>query len=308
MKSSLLLIVPALLVTLFSSCKKDDGTHNTTTPGSYRSLDEAMLSTAPKPKETSVIVSSGDTLFGYGGTKFIIPPNVFETLEGVKVTGSVKVLLQDWTLKGDMIFGRVLPMNYASVLQSGGEALIQVTQEGRVLKIRKDTFITVMFPQQMGLSNPAGTTGWTGRTMAGSANTVNWLPASSALLFPTDIPDSISVRCDTLHYVQAAIPMNTGGFANFTVRVNGPVGLEQSLAYAMYDNVKAAFPLPSVTNGVISAVQVPKAPIHIAVMGINKGQFFGGILAVPDPRSDSTYTVDVKAMEPPTLRLQMNIL
>ena len=48
--------------------------------------------------------------------------------------------------------------------------------------------------------------------------------------------------------------------------------------------------------------------MHIAVMGINKGQFFGGIVAVPNPASDSIYTVKMAPMEPPTLKLRMNAL
>jgi hypothetical protein len=308
MKSSFLLIIPALLVALFSSCKKDDGSHNTTTPGSYRSLDEAMLSTAPKAKSTSLIVASGDTLYSYGGTRFIIPPNVFETLNGGKVTGSVNITIQDWLKKGDMIFGRVLPLNYGAVLNSGGEAFIQVTQNGQVLRIRKDTFITVQFPQ-FG-SGLTGLTGWTGRAVIGSANTVNWLPADPTQIAPgPNTADSIAVICDTLHYIQAANPLTASTYANFTVKVTGPVELEQSMAYAMYDNIKAVFPLPSVTNGQVNAVQVPlvpSVPMHIAVMGINKGQFFGGFVAVDNPQSDSTYTVKLTAQEPPTVRLQMN--
>jgi len=77
MKRSLLLLIPVLFALLIVSCKKDEGEHNTVTPGSgFRSLDEAVNSTAPQPKNTSLSVSSGDTLFGPGGTKFIIPPNV----------------------------------------------------------------------------------------------------------------------------------------------------------------------------------------------------------------------------------------
>src|SRR5690606_21908583 len=132
---------------------------------------------------------AGDTLFAAGGTRFIIPPNVFETLTGGKVTGSVQVTINDWLQKGDMVFGRVLPIYYykntpplpnelsfEKPLLSAGEAFIQVTQNGQVLRIKRDTlistrdtFISVAFPQY-GATVPSGMTGWVGRTMIGSAN------------------------------------------------------------------------------------------------------------------------------------------
>src|SRR5690349_2584227 len=108
MKRSLLLLVPALIMALIFSCKKEDGgDHNTVIPGvSYRSLDEAINSTAPKARTTSFGVASGDTIVAPGGTIFMIPPNAFETLTGGRVTGSVQITVQDWLLKGDMVFGR----------------------------------------------------------------------------------------------------------------------------------------------------------------------------------------------------------
>lgn len=307
MKSARILLVPALLLALFSSCKKDDGSHNTVVPGSgFRTLDEAMASTAPKEKSTSFGVASGDTLFGPGGTKFIVPPNVFETLTGQKVTGSVKITMNDWLMRGDMVFGKVLPLNYGKVIQSGGEAFIQVTQNGQILRIRKDTFLTVMFPQ-FGIGT-AGMQPWTGRDMISSANRVNWLPAAPGQLLPTDIADTISVRADTLHYIAVGNLVPTGSVANFRISVNSPKVLEQSMAIALYKGSRSMFPLPSVENGQVNAVQVPQAPMNIAVFGINQGQFFGGIVDVDNPSSDSTYVVKLKATEPPTLRLEMNLL
>jgi hypothetical protein len=309
MKRSFLLLIPALFALLIVSCKKgEEGPHNTVTPGSgFRSLDEAINSTAPKAKSTSLSVSGADTLFGPGGTKFIIPANVFETLTGGKVTGSVNITVNDWLHKGDMVFGRVLPNNFERLLQSGGEAFIQITQNGQILRIRKDTFVTVMFPQ-FG-SGVTGMTGWVGRSMIGSANTVNWIPAVPGLLTPTDIADTVSVRADTLHYIQAALPYAPPESGNYTVRLTSSVVMEQSMAVALVDGVKTIFPLPSAQNGQVNVINGPtKVPLHIAVMGINKGQFFGGIVAVDDPRSDSTYSVTLKAMEPPTLRLQLNAL
>jgi hypothetical protein len=306
---------------LIFSCKKEDGSNqNTVTPGSYRSLDEAVASTAPIARSTSISVSAGDTLYGPGGTRFVIPANVFETLTGGKVTGSVQVTINDWIKKGDMVFGRVLPImyfkadadepTYEKPLLSAGEAFIQVTQNGQILRIRKDTNIWVQFPQ-FGVNVP-DMTGWSGRTMIGSANTVNWQSVDTPWLFAEYLTDTLSVRSDTLHYIQAALPFNFGNsYLNFTVRLNSPVALEQSMAVAMYANNNALFPLPSVVGGEIKAVGIPASastPLQIVVMGINKGNFYGGIVDVASPTLDSIYQVTVLPMEPPTLKLMLNAL
>lgn len=322
MKRYLLLFVPVLIAaTLFNACKKDDeGQRNTVTPGAYRSLEEAVNSTAPVAKSTAMSVSSGGILVAPGGTTIIFPPNAFETLSGGKVTGSVNVTVNDWLHKGDMVFGRVLPITYYKTdppaqgetfdkpLASAGEAFIQVTQNNQVLRVRKDQHVMVLFPQQPGgplLSTPIG---WVGRTMIGSGNTVNWLAVDTNVLLPIQYADTIALRADTLHYVQAAEQLGISGFSNFTIKLNSSVTLEKSMAVALYDGYKAIFPLPGANGGEIRVSGVPAMPMHIAVMGINQGNFYGGVVSVPSPASDSTYSVIIKAQEPATLRLHLNSL
>ena len=307
MKRSLLLLIPALAMTFIFSCKKDDdGQHNSVTNGSFRSLDEALYASAPVSRSTSIIVPTGGRLTAPGGTVFIFPPNAFETLTGGKVTGSVEVTIQDWLQKGDMIYGKVLPLSYGKPLQSAGEAYVAVTQNGVPLHVRKGVHVMVLFPQFGG--NTPIMTGWVGRTLPGGANTVNWLEDTTAL--KTNIlVDTISLSADTLHYIQAAVPLEFGStYSTFTVPLNSPVALESSMAVALYDGIKAVFPLPAPRDGKINAVGVPSSAMHIAVMGIAGGKFYGGIVAVPSPKSDSIYPVTIMAVEPPTFKLQLNSL
>ncbi len=324
MKRSYLLLIPALFVSILFACKKEpDGPQNTVTPGSFRSLEEAITSTAPLARKTSMSVPSGGTIIAPGGTTFIFPPNAFETLTGGKVTGSVDVTVQDWLKKGDMVFGRVLPITFGKtdpplanetfekVLRSGGEGFVQVTQDGRILRVKKGIKVLVLFPQFGAPEEQMW--GWTGRTMTGSANTVNWV-LDSADLKPVNYFDTIAVPVDTLHYIQAALPIAFDAYNNFTVKLTSPVVLEKSMAVALYDGVKAIFPLPAAVNGQVNVAGLPNmiggsaTPIHIAVMGINRGNFYGGVLEVLSPSADSVYSVTIKAMEPPTLKLQLNSL
>ena len=303
MKRSFLLL-PAVLAILGLSCTKgDEGVHTTVTPGSYRTLNEALSSIAPLSRTVSLGVASGGSVYGTGGTRFYFPPNVFETFSVKFVTGSVQVTVNDWLLKGDMVFGKVLPLTYGKLMRSSGEGYVSVTQDGAPIRIRKGMRIMVNFPQ-FGANNPT-LTGWVGRTVDGSANTINWLEVDTNTIKVVSFADSVSVRADTIGYLQAGTPF-TGPNANFTVRLTAPVTLENTAVVALYDGTRSVFPLPSVQNGQVSAVSVPSSAIHVAVMGINTGQFYGGVVAIPNPQTDSIYTVIIKQVEPPTFKLLLN--
>ncbi len=308
MKPYLLLLLPALALSLFS-CKKDDGGKTSVTPGNgYRSLEEALASGAPKMRNIGLIVASGDTLYGVGGTRIMIPPNAFETLTGGRVTGSVNISFQDWNLKGDMVYGHILPLSYGEPLAAVGQAYLSATQNGQALRVNKDTEIVFQFPQR-GIAPGAGMQGWTGRTLVSATSIVNWLPLGlDGKLRPSIVSDSVNLIADTLGYVAAGSYFGSNGKINFSVRINSPVPLESSLSVALYDNARAVYPIPSASNGRIYAMNIPNAPMHIAVMGINQGVFYAGMVDVPSPTSDSTYQVNLQSTDPANFRLTMNAL
>ncbi|MEO6831837.1 MAG: hypothetical protein ABI378_05835 [Chitinophagaceae bacterium] len=306
MKRSLLILLPLMITGLLFSCSKNNSGLNSVTPGKhFQSLDEALASVAPVQLSTTIIVSQGAKLIAPGGTTFYIPPNAFETLRGTKVTGSVNVTINDWLKKGEMIYGKVLPLHYGETIESGGEAYLLPTQNGEVVRVKKGIHINVNFPQ-FGATGPAFT-GWVGRDFLGSANNVNWLEDTTNLHIAI-LADTIQVIADTLHYIALATPNVYSSPHDFTVTMNTPVVLEQSMAVAMYDGRKVLFPISSAQNGVFYATKVPEGAIHVAVMGVNAGEFYGGILAIPDPGTDSTYQVVIKKMAPATLKLQLNAL
>jgi len=305
MKRSILYLSVVLFAGFFSSCKQsDNGQLNSVTPGGYTSLDQAVYSAAPISRSTSIIVPTGANLVAPNGTLFSFPPNAFETLTGQNVTGSVQVTFNDWLKKGDMVFGKVLPISYGMPLLSGGEAYVQVTQNGQVLRLHPGTFISVHYPQ-FGATNPSFN-GYIGNNLLGSDNTVNWLSVDTNYILPVAAGDTVFARCDTMGYVQIAVPFTSTGNSNFTVTLNAPVTMEQTMAVALYDAGKAIYPLEAATNGVVHAISVPQAPMHLAVMGINSGNFYGGIVAIPTPASDSNYTVILKEIQPMNFRLQLN--
>jgi hypothetical protein len=313
MKRSLLLLLPAVAAMLLFSCNKgDNNTLNTTTPGGYASLDDIFNRTAPAATTQSIIVSQGGSILSRGGTRFIIPRDAFQTYSGAIVTGSVDVKVYDWVQKGDMVFGRVLPVSNNEALYSSGEAYIEVTQKGAPVRLRQGYTIQILFPQFGHLAG--GDSAYVGRAVAGSSNTVNWYGLDAGGTVGAWSTDTIVLATDSFHYVAASHFLPNSGYHNFSITLNTPVALEQTMAVALFDNLKAVYPVSSAVNNTISAQHIPGGPIHLAVMGVNKGVFYAGIVGIsgypgsPGPGTDSTYQVDIRQVDPQAFRLQMNAL
>jgi hypothetical protein len=307
MKRSLLLLLPALALAFVFSCKRSNDGLNTVVPGGYPSLDDIFARTAPPATTLSFKVSSGADFYSAGGTRIWFPRDAFQTYSGGIVTGSVDVKVTDWVQKGDMVFGKVLPIADNEALATSGQLYIEVTQNGKPVRLRKGYYGIILFPQYglMGSSDEL----YLGRKIIGSVNTVNWYTTDTAGRFDyTSLADTVAMRTDSLYYIAASHPLPNSGYNNFTVRVNTPVEMEQTLAVALYDKIKAVYPVSSAINNEIHAQHIPAGDIHLAVMGINKGVFYGGITAIPSPGTDSVYSVEMTSTDPQDFRLKLNAL
>lgn len=312
MKRSLLLLFPAIAALLLFSCKKDSGTLTTVTTGGYASLDDIFTKTAPTATTQSIVVSSGGSVSSKGGTRFVFPRDAFQSASGAIITGSVDVKVYDWVQRGDMVFGRVLPVANNEPLYSSGEAYIEVTQNGIPVRLRRGYTIEVHFPQFGVVSGSDNA--YVGQKVAGSSNTVNWYgtdPGGSVFNFG----DTVALVTDSFHYIAASHPLPPPVYNNFTLTLNTPVTLEQSMTVVLLDNLKSVYPASSAINNKVSLQHIPGGPAHVAVMGVNKGTFYAGIASLqgwpggtPGPGTDSTYQIDIKQVDPQAFRLQLNAL
>jgi hypothetical protein len=305
MKRSLLLIVPFMAVALMFSCKKEEGSHNTVTPGGYKSMDDLFAATAHTPTTQSIKVSTGGEIISKGGTHILFPPNAFQSYNGAIITGSVDVKVNDWVRKGDMVFGKVLPVSNNQALTTSGQAYIEATQNGVPVRLRKGYRVILKFPQLNVFST--GDSLYLGRAVAGSVNTVNWYTNDTGGVSNV-VADTAYLTSDSLRYIASSHYLNPSDHANFTVRVDAPISLEQTVAVALLDGVRCVYPVSSAINNTIWAEHIPAMPLRVAVMGITKGVFYGGIVQVENPKTDSVWTVTMKEVAPQNFRLQMNAL
>jgi hypothetical protein len=315
MKRSLLLLLPAIVALFMYSCKRgDDNSLTAVTPGSYASLDDIFERTKNLSITQSIKVASGGEIITKSGTHVIFQKDCFQSFSGAIVTGSVDVKVTDWLKKGDMAFGRVLPVSNNEALVTSGQVLIEATQNGVPIRLRKGYYAFVLFPQY-GASIVDGTDSlYLGRKVAGSVNTVNWYTIDTAgRTFQLGSTDTLVLATDSLRHIAASHFLPVSDYANFTVKVNTPIELEQTLVVALMDGVRSVYPVASAVNNTISAQHIPVQALHLAVMGVNKGVFYAGILPIPGstssstvPMTDSVYTVDIKQWDPQNFRLEMN--
>jgi hypothetical protein len=298
------------------SCKRNDSTSLTNvTPGGYATLDEIFAKTGLPVTTQSIAVSTGGTIWGKGGAILLIPRDAFQTYSGSIVTGSVDIKFYDWIRKGDMVFSKVLPVSNNEALHTSGEFYVEATQNGKPVRLRAGSkYKAGLIIPQYGLMAFAGDLLYIGQKVAGSVNTVNWYGTDTAgLIGAYGSADTVGMLTDSLNYFAASHPIPNGGYNNFTVRMNLPPGieLEQTLCVALFDNMRTVYPVSSAVNNMIYAQHIPAGPIHLAVMGVNKGNFYAGIAPINkpgQPATDSVYSIDIKAVPAQDFRLQMNAL
>ena len=313
MKRSLLLFIPAIIALLVFSCKKDNTNLNTVTPPLYASLDDVFARTAPLATTQSIVVSTGGEVISKGGTHIIFPRDAFQSFSGTIITGSVDVKVYDWVKKGDMIFGKVLPVSNNEALNTSGQAYIEVTQNGIPVRLRKGVYARVAFPTyKPNHQANSGDNVYLGQKITGSVNTVNWWGTDPVATVDYSTTDTTAVLTDSFRYIAASHTLPSSGYSNFTVRISAPVQLEQTLAVAILTDtsygIKSVYPVASAINNSISAQHIPTQMQYFVVMGINKGVFYGGTKLILQPATDSIYQVTVQQVDPQAFRLDLNAL
>lgn len=299
-----------LATLLLGACtKEDDAPHNYATPGTYKSMADVYAGVAPTIRTTSIVVASGGSVTAQGGSRIIIPANAFVTAGGAAVTGSVQVEVLDWLKKGDMLFGYMAPVSNGEPLLSGGEAYVNVTQNGQQVFLKPGKRLQVNLPQ-FGAAT-GGMQLFSGRQInpaagVGAATGVNWTIIDSAHGYMVYNGDTISIFSDSMHYVNADQFLANPSYQSFKVHIAGGTdSLSDLTAMAIYDQYKGMWTLGSFTNNAFNATHIPNIPVHLLVMGIKNGWLYAGLSAVT-PANNGDYSVTLTKTDPLALKHQIN--
>jgi hypothetical protein len=135
--------------------------------GTMKKLDiPSQVFTAPGDNTSLVI--------GKKGTAIFLVPADLETEEGTAPGGNVIVELKELSTQEELAKANAQTMSNGNLLISGGAYYINMTSEGKQLKLKKDKMLKVAFPK------------FTDTTMnlyygqRDGAGQMNWLPSSTA--------------------------------------------------------------------------------------------------------------------------------
>jgi len=99
-------------------------------------------------KESQSFKSSGSqeiSFIGKEGTKITIPAYAFETLDGKKVTGEIKIELKEFYKISDMIAAGLTTAADSDQLETGGMIYIEATSGGQKLKLTSGALMEIVF-------------------------------------------------------------------------------------------------------------------------------------------------------------------
>lgn len=128
-------------------------------------------------------------VYGQNGTLLNIPANIFQTLNGVPVTGWVDLQLIEIFYKDDMVRSNKPTMAGGAVLVSGGELYIMAYQNGEQLEIIPGENMIIRVPAVTQYENPWEMTKFYGTEMENG--TVDWELAENAEVQVATTQDTI---------------------------------------------------------------------------------------------------------------------
>ncbi len=140
-------------------------------------------------KQSSLINSNTiNIVYGNKGTLLNIPSSIFQTTEGVPVSGMVDIELIEIFYKDEMVRSNKPTTSNGAILISGGELYIMAYQNGEELEIIPGESMMVRVPAVTNYENPWEMTKFYGEEMPDG--TVDWTIDPNAQVQLTEAQDS----------------------------------------------------------------------------------------------------------------------
>ena len=293
-----------MLASTFPSCKKDYQSGE----GTY-SLASVFSSLQVQSKITTINASTGGSITGNSGSRYIVPANAFKDASGNVVTGNVQVETKDYVKRSDMIFSGVMPITATEPLMSGGETYVNATQNGQQLSLDPTKTYQVNMPQTK--TPPSGLRVFTG-VQDPTTNTVSWsFDSTNSMASIVTNGDTVSMITNNMHFCNADAFMVSPNWQTFTVTVSASGATISAnigfLLYAVYDNYNGVWPMGNITNNVATEDHVPNIPVHFLALTVINGNLYAGILGAT-PSTGSNYNVVMTKTTPAELKANIDAL
>lgn len=138
--ASLMLTISAFIV----SCSEEDPIEFPTPESN--TLKDFFKDTRVQSQFFTFDAAAGTYFFGAKGTGIYFPGGSLLHQNGTAVTGTVQLELKEIYSKGDMILSNAAPESNGTLLKSGGEVYVALTQNNQKLRISHTNPGFIMFP------------------------------------------------------------------------------------------------------------------------------------------------------------------
>ena len=321
MKKAILFGLALSIGLLFFSCKKETPNPMTGGGGSSSSIKTFMTDNRTENTQTfTVSASEYSTIKGNQGTVVKFAPNMFMTVNGQAVSGTLDISLLEILDKSSMISNGVATESNDEMIISGGELKLTVSQNGEELKLADASNGPVVYVPTMqadpnmnlfeGMEDNNGDVIWTetdslvidsttGDSLSFSDSSVVW-DGNEYYYFDFDNSDLGWINCDFFwDNPDAKITVNAQATeAKFTY--------ENTVFYIVYDNYNSVGQMADYDNdGVFSQTEIP-VNLDITIVAVSEidGQFHYGELPATTV-DDQVY--DVTLLPVTETELQANI-
>ncbi|GAA4469420.1 hypothetical protein GCM10023093_28880 [Nemorincola caseinilytica] len=194
-----LLLGAVAAIALLCCNKRYDPGVSAELPGPYTNV-APYDKVKPKAKAVTVNATAESSFYGNSGTRYVVPANAFMFSDSTPAVGSIQLQVAEMLTPTDMFFSGVMPISPEGPLISGGEVLIQATQNGRQLYLMPGKTMQIFLPQKSvpepGMSVYLGTKSLTNES-------VMWTISTDTLNTITYATDTIRVTTDTIGFVNA---------------------------------------------------------------------------------------------------------
>lgn len=118
-------------------------------------VDKLLSEIAEKPQQFIALSDKLTTVIGSKGTIIYIDPNRLETTDGSPLGNNIQIELLEMTDMSSMLFNNAQTVSNGQILVTGGAYYLNMTSDGKQLKIKQGKGLEVEFPKltedEMGL-------------------------------------------------------------------------------------------------------------------------------------------------------------
>lgn len=147
-----------VLVTILISCKNKQNSNNSTDTRLSKTIsikpleqlslvDKLLTDLAEKPQQLSTASNKPTKVKGKKGTIIHINPNELETIDGSPFGNTIQIELLELTNNSSLIWNNTQTVSNGEILITGGAYYINMTSNGKQLKIKEEKGLKVEFPK-----------------------------------------------------------------------------------------------------------------------------------------------------------------